>query len=111
MKRIIIRFWYVPIVVVVMLMLSLIVLNLYSDEKNQPPKSKAMQAERVERTFNSIRTVGASNEVSPQWIKSDSLYAHASVAELIQFASKHKDAIERLIAFRALLMKEYPLHE
>ena len=173
MKRMINKYWYVPIVVVVLLMLTLIMLitnqsayqritlwllfvalislpvswiwlfifkerrkallsilwsiasisilliplliaiisdpyvpNSSSDEKNQPPKSKAMQAERVERTFNSIRTVGASNEVSPQWIKSDSLYAHASIDELIKLASKHEDAIERLIAFRALLMKD-----
>lgn len=173
MKRMINKYWYVPIVVVVLLMLTLIMLitnqsayqritlwllfvalislpvswiwlfifkerrkallsilwsiasisilliplsiaiisdpyvpNSSSDEKNQPPKSKAMQAERVARTFNRIRTVGASNEVSPQWIKSDSLYAHASVAELIQLASKHENDIERLIAFRALLMKD-----
>ncbi|WP_028904024.1 hypothetical protein [Prevotella sp. P6B4] len=106
MKRIIIRFWYVPIVVVVMLMLSLIVLNLSSDQKNQPSKSEAMKVVREERTFHTIRKGGTIKEVSPQWIKSDSLYAHASVAELIQFASKHKDAIERLIAFRALLMKD-----
>jgi hypothetical protein len=77
-----------------------------SDEKNQPPKSEAMQAVRENRSFHTIRKGGTIKEVSPQWIRSDSLYAHASVAELIQLASKHKDAIERLIAFRALLMKD-----
>ena len=105
-KKVIIKYWYVPIVVVVLLMLTLIVLSTSSDEKNQPPKSEAMQAERENRTFHPIRTIRAGKEVSPQWIKSDSLYAHASVAELIQLASKHKDAIERLIAFHALLMKD-----
>lgn len=173
MKKMVARYWYVPIVLVVLLMLTLIVLitnqsayqritlwllfvalislpvswiwlfifkerrkallsiiwsiasicilliplsiaiisdpyvpNSLSDEKNQPPKSEAMQAVREKRSFHTIRKGGTIKEVSPQWIKSDSLYAHASVAELIQLASKHKDAIERLIAFRALLMKD-----
>ena len=173
MKKMVARYWYVPIVLVVLLMLTLIVLitnqsvyqritlwllfvalislpvswiwlfifkerrkallsiiwsiasiciqliplsiaiisdpyvpNSLSDEKNQPPKSEAMQAVREKRSFHTIRKGGTIKEVSSQWIKSDSLYAHASVAELIQLASKHKDAIERLIAFRALLMKD-----
>lgn len=80
--------------------------NAKSGSSSSGQADKTTQAERVERTFNRIRTVGASNEVSPQWIKSDSLYAHASVAELIQLASKHENDIERLIAFRALLMKD-----
>lgn len=106
MKRMIIKYWYVPIVVVVVLMLSLIVLNTSSDQRNQSSKSEAMQAVREERSFHRIRTIGTSGKVSPQWIKSDSLYAHASIDELIELASKHEDAIDCLIAFRALLMKD-----
>ena len=44
-------------------------------------------------------------EISYQWKKSDSLYAHASTKELIALAANHEDKIERLVAFRALLMK------
>ena len=106
MKRLIIKYWYVPIVVVVLLMLSLIAFNTSSDQRNQSSKSEDMQAVREERSFHRIRTIGASGKVSPQWIKSDSLYANASIDELIELASKHEDAIERLIAFRALLMKD-----
>ena len=80
--------------------------NAKTGSSSSGQTDKTTQAERVERTFHRIRTIRAGKEVSPQWIKSDSLYAHASVAELIQLASKHKDAIERLIAFRALLMKD-----
>jgi len=106
MKRMIRKYWYIPIVVVVVVMLSLIALNTSSNQRNQSSKSEAKQAVRVERSFHRIRTIGASGKVSPQWIKSDSLYAHASIDELIKLASKHEDAIERLIAFRALLMKD-----
>ena len=80
--------------------------NAKSGSSSSGQADKAMQAVREKRSFHTIRKGGTIKEVSPQWIKSDSLYAHASVAELIQLASKHKDAIERLIAFRALLMKD-----
>lgn len=59
---------------------------------------------RAEEAFETTRT-NIRGEVRPQWKKSDSLFAHASTRELIQIASKHTDIIERLVAFRALLMK------
>ena len=65
---------------------------------NKKPVIKAEEA--FETTRTNIR-----GEVRPQWKKSDSLFAHASTRELIQIASNHKDKIQRLVAFRALLMK------
>lgn len=38
--------------------------NSLSDEKNQPPKSEAMQAVRENRTFHTIRKGGTIKEVS-----------------------------------------------
>ena len=84
MKKMVARYWYVPIVLVVLLMLTLIMLitnqsayqritlwlpdphvpNSLSDEKNQPPKSEAMQAVRENRTFHTIRKGGTIKEVS-----------------------------------------------
>ena len=107
MKRLIIKYWYVSIVVVVLMMLSLIALNTSTDQRNQPSKPEAKQAViEIISFFDRTRMIGVSRKISPQWIKSDSLYAHASIDELIELASKHEDAIERLIAFRALLMKD-----
>ena len=80
--------------------------NAKSGSSSSGQADKTTQAVRENRTFHTIRKGGTIKEVSPQWIKSDSLYAHASVAEMIQLASKHEDAIERLIAFRALMMKD-----
>lgn len=80
--------------------------NAKSGSSSSGQADKATQAVREKRSFHTIRKGGTIKEVSPQWIKSDSLYAHASVAGMIQLASKHEDAIERLIAFRALMMKD-----
>ncbi len=60
---------------------------------------------RAEESFSTTRT-NLKGEVLPQWKKSDSLYIHASIQELVQLASKHNNKIERLVAFRALLRKE-----
>lgn len=47
--------------------------------------------------------------VSWQWLLSDSLSAHATLEEMKEMATFHKNPIKRLIAFRALLSR-YP-HE
>ena len=57
-------------------------------------------------SFHTIREIGVSGKkISYQWQKSDSLYAHASTKQIIELAKNHSDKIQRLIAFRALLMK------
>ena len=55
------------------------------------------------KSFHTIKKIHG--EISDQWRKSDSLYAHASTKELMELAANHDDKIERLVAFRALLMK------
>ena len=52
------------------------------------------------------RKLPTKGKISYQWKKSDSLIAHASTKELIALAKNHKDKIQRLIAFRALLTRE-----
>ena len=47
--------------------------NAKSGSSSSGQADKTTQAERLERTYHSIRTVGVGKEVSPQWIKSDSL--------------------------------------
>ena len=64
------------------------------------PKMKAIES------FHTSRKIGVGGEISYQWEKSDSLFAHASTKEIIDLAKNHHDGIERLIAFRALLMKD-----
>ena len=54
-------------------------------------------------SFHTIKVMHG--EISDQWQKSDSLYVHASTKELTALAANHEDKIERLVAFRALLMK------
>ena len=61
---------------------------------------------RIEESFQTSRKLPTSCKISYQWQKSDSLYAHASTKELITLATNHSDKIQRLIAFRALLMKD-----
>ena len=65
----------------------------------------AIKKARVVESFDTSRRIGAGGEISFQWKKSDSLCAHVSTEELTELASKHNNEIERLIAFRALLMK------
>lgn len=64
------------------------------------PKMKAIES------FHTSRKIGVGGEISYQWEKSDSLFAHASTKEIIDLAKNHHDGIERLIAFRALLTKD-----
>ena len=73
-----------------------------SDEANDLVVNKKPQI-KVTKTFHTIKN--SHGEISYQWKKSDSLYAHASTKELIELAANHDDKIERLVAFRALLMK------
>lgn len=61
---------------------------------------------RIEESFHTSRKIGVGGKISYQWKKSDSLCAHASTKELIALATNHGDNIQRLIAFRALLMKD-----
>lgn len=74
------------------------------EDKKISDSSNVIKME-VDVSFDTSRRVGVGGEPSPQWKKSDSLSVHASTNDLIRLASKHEDKIERLIAFRALLMK------
>lgn len=74
--------------------------------KNEETHDAGKQEEvRVEESFLTSRSLPTSGKISYQWQKSDSLYAHASTKEIIELARNHSDKIQRLIAFRALLMK------
>ena len=67
---------------------------------------KTDQIIKIEESFHTSRKIGVGGKISYQWKKSDSLCAHASTKELIALAKNHSDKIQRLIAFRALLMKD-----
>ena len=74
--------------------------------KNEETHDAGKQEEvRVEESFLTSRSLPTSGKISYQWQKSDSLYAHASTKEIVELARNHSDKIQRLIAFRALLMK------
>lgn len=66
---------------------------------NKKPAIKAIES------FHTSKHIGINGRISEQWKKSDSLYANVSTKELIDLAANHDDKIERLVAFRALLMK------
>ena len=67
---------------------------------------KTDQIIKIEESFMTSRKLPTKGKISYQWKKSDSLIAHASTKELIALAKNHKDKIQRLIAFRALLTRE-----
>ena len=90
----------------------LIALFLQSCGNNGKTKNEAthdagkQKAIKAEESFDTSRKIGVGGKISYQWKKSDSLCAHASTKELITLAKNHSDKIQRLIAFRALLMKD-----
>jgi hypothetical protein len=90
----------------------LIALFLQSCGNNGKTKNEAthdageQKAIKAEESFDTSRKIGVGGKISYQWKKSDSLCAHASTKELIALAKNHSDKIQRLIAFRALLMKD-----
>lgn len=67
---------------------------------------KTDQIIKIEESFMTSRKLPTKGKISYQWKKSDSLIANASTKELIALAKNHKDKIQRLIAFRALLTRE-----
>ena len=93
------------ITVITMLLISGATAILQSCEDKKISDSSNVIKMEVEVSFDTSRRVGVGGEPSPQWKKSDSLSVHASTNDLIRLASKHEDKIERLIAFRALLMQ------
>ena len=62
--------WSIASICILLIPLSIAIIsdphvpNSLSDEKNQPPKSEAMQAVRENRTFHTIRKGGTIKEVS-----------------------------------------------
>ncbi|MBQ9222807.1 MAG: hypothetical protein IJ166_03650 [Prevotella sp.] len=93
------------ITLIMMLLINGTTVLLQSCEDKKISDSSNVIKMEVDVSFDTSRRVGVGGEPSPQWKKSDSLSVHASTNDLIRLASKHEDKIERLIAFRALLMK------
>ena len=102
--------WKITLITMLLISGATAILQSCGDNGKQ---KKEMPANVVEKkpiiiaieSFHTSRRIGVDGKISPQWKKSDSLSTHASTHDLIELASKHEDNIERLIAFRALLMK------
>lgn len=80
--------------------------TLNEKTKNEATHDAVEIEKKATEFFHTSRKIGVRGKISYQWQKSDSLYAHASTKELIALATNHSDKIQRLIAFRALLMKD-----
>lgn len=79
------------------------------DGKAQEPINKHVELNESGETIKIVIpffTARVNEGASEQWKKSDSLYAHASIEELYKLSSTSKEPAHKLIAFRALLMKD-----
>ena len=96
-----------PFAIVLLIALFLQSCGNNGKTKNETtPTTDKEEVVRIEESFHTSRKIGVGGKISYQWKKSDSLCAHASTKELIALAKNHSDKIQRLIAFRALLMKD-----
>lgn len=95
--------WILALITMLLISGATAILQSCGDKKIND--SSSVIRKKIEVTFDTSRRIGVDGKISPQWKKSDSLSTHASTSDLIEIASKHEDKIERLIAFRALLMK------
>lgn len=111
------KYWYKggnqkPVPVILQLAIAILLSFFFMGCGNNGKPKEEISTDTIKKiplireieSFATTRT-DIRGEVRPQWKKSDSLYTHASTNELIRLASKHKDKIELLVAFRALLMK------